>query len=695
MICTLKAFSFDGIHTDSLGNYLAGLGLLAATSQRWPGIRGCWRDGRFLLLSDEVASADEINAFLLNGWKPTTYERWWVTAQKADTKAKSSAKLWRERNQRSLAEVRLVDSHVVGAGRNSFNPILGKGGNIAKRDLAKASKDAIKLLSKPESPDWLNATLHGGSSLPMPDLSNGGTWFVFANKTYNSGQDWYREGQLSPWSLLFAIEGAFLLVGGVNRRLGSRARAYAVFPFISEPSQPETDGEIGMSQAEFWAPLWSHPASLLEIRSLLQRGLARLGGRAAHAPHEFAVAALGAGVDGGLSEFARYDLRHTTSPGNAYEAIPRERIRVRSASRSLNADKSRAIASRLLATFLESRWLDRLPYEPHDSKQKGKFVGLRGPIEAAIIRIGERPHDGERWQDLLLKLAAAQAHIDRNKALRDRCKMPLPLLPPDWFAVAWPVEMRTDEIEVARAIASVGWASSRPSHNVPMLSNVFGIEVSRRNERCSAQLPVVRPAQAVWGSGDPLQVVLDVAHRRLIDGETSETAPFTASLTCHLDVVSRLLSDDGSLDLEMVAKWVPALSLIDWSRSRPQAALQDRPNTAADGTALLHALVRPLFHCCETRGVRFRDGTQLFRKEQRPKINLLRRLFHLLRFNAIDEALQVLRDRYLAVGRAIVEPPMGLQADGPRIAAALLIPLDNHAVANGLERWLQPAKSNR
>lgn len=691
MTRTLKVFSFDGIHTDSLGNYLTGLGLLAATSQRWPGIRGCWRDGRFLLLSDEVVNADAISTFLLREWKPTNYERWWATFQKADTKAKSSAKLWHERNQRSLAEVRLVDSHVVGMGRNRFNPVFGTGGNVGKRDLSKAWKDSIKLLSKPDSMEWLSATLSGGSSESMPNLASAGTWFVFANKTFNSGQDWYREGRLSPWSFLLAMEGAFQLVGDVNRRLGSRARPYAVFPFISEPSLPENDGELGMSRAEFWAPLWSSPASLLEVRSLLRRGLARLGGRPAQAPHEFAVAAMIAGVDGGISEFARYELRQTTS-SQVFEAIPRERIRVQSESRSPTQDESRAIASRLLASFLESGWMNRLP---PDTKQPRRFFGLRGPIEAAIIRIGERPQDGERWQDLLFTLAAAQAHIDRDKALRDRCKMALPLLSPDWFARAWPVEMRTDEIEVASAIASVGWASSRPSKNVPLLSNVFGIEVSRRSEGCSVQLPTVRPAQAVWGSGDPLQVLLDVGQRRLIDGENSDTAPFTASLSCHVDVVNRLLWDDGSLDLEIVAKWVPALSLIDWSRPCPQPARHYRPMCEADGTALLHALVRPLFYCCEAREVRFRDGTQLFRNEQQPKPNLLRRLFHLLRFNAIDETLQVLRDRYLAVGRAIVEPPMGLEADGPRIAAALLIPLDSHAVANGLERWLQPAKSNR
>ena len=73
MTQTLNVLSFAGIHTDSLGNYLAGLGLLAATSQKWPAVCGCWRNGRFFLLSDELTDADAIKVFLLKEWKPTSY----------------------------------------------------------------------------------------------------------------------------------------------------------------------------------------------------------------------------------------------------------------------------------------------------------------------------------------------------------------------------------------------------------------------------------------------------------------------------------------------------------------------------------------------------------------------------------------------------------------------------------------------
>ncbi len=686
----LTAISFNGLNTDCLGNYLAAVGLLIALSQRWTKLRGCWRNGGFVILTDDPSvDLASIKKFLLKEWEATNYDRWWGNTQKADTKAKSSAGISRERNQRSVAEVRLLDAHLVATGRNKFNPVLGTGGNVGKRDLAKAFRDSLKLLTKPESESWLDAALLGSLDVNLPDLSNGGTWFVFANKTFNSGQAWYREGKLSPWAQILATEGAFLLVGGVNRRLGSRARPYAVFPFISEPANPESDGEIGMSRAEFWAPLWTFPATLTEVRALFQRGLATLGGRPAQAPHEFAVAVLSAGVDSGIGEFARFELRQTTS-SQVYEAIPRQRIHVPPAGNSPSEMHCRVVST-LLVRLIESGWLDRLPFEPRKSNQKGKFVGLRGPIEAAMVQLAEEPDEGERWRQLLKRLASAQSRIDLNKNLRERC-VAIPPLAPDWFHHAWS-ETAPPEISIAQAIASVGWHLGHDS--IPLQSNLFGTALRQRGKKWFALLPETRPVQAVWAPGDPLQMILDVAERRLTDAEGLPRAPFAGTRHCSGTLIARFLCSTD-LDLGEVANWIPPLSLIDWSQ-QPRAAIRysmvDNLSHASDGTVMLHALVRPLFHADQQSDVFFDKEKRLFRRDQLPKANLLRRLFHLLRFGEIDEAIQVLRDRYLAVGRTIVMPPQGLVADGERIAAALLIPMSDHDVKHGLERWLQPSRN--
>ena len=381
------------------------------------------------------------------------------------------------------------------------------------------------------------------------------------------------------------------------------------------------------------------------------------------------------------------------------------------------SNNNRGIASKLLLPLIESGWLDRLPYEPRDSKQKGKFVGLRGPIEAAIVRIGERHDDPTRWQALLQKLAHAQARIYLNKNYRERCAALRPL-DPAWFNFAWPKSGGIPvEIEMARAIASIGWPHDTKAGDVPLLANVFGVEVVANQRPVRVQFPKARTAQAVWGNGAPLQLLLDVAHRRLIDAEKPTSKPFAASCFCSSDAVHRLLRGDGSIDLEEVMRWVPALSLIDWSQEEFRFRIRRlRDNSfdltsmnglpPLDGTSLLYGLARPMFHRrlvaegealrCWTLGatLKKRRLEELLPDYEKliPRHGLLRRLFNLIRFNEFDEAIQVLRARYLAAGRDIVMPPSGFEAKGELVAASLLIPISDQAVVSGFRRWLQPSK---
>lgn len=725
----LNVIALDGINTDSLGQYLAGLGVLSAVSQKWPEILGCWRNGRFVLLARSL-TIDEVERFLSQEWRQTPYRRWWATSQKKDTKAKSSQNLWAERNNCAADEITVLDAHIVPLRRNQFNPILGTGGNIGKRNLEKAVEDAQNLLKKPDSVEWLHTALTGEQKVGLPDFSNAGTWFVHANKTFNSGQSWYREGKLSPWAFLLALGGALLLSGGANKRLGSRARPYAVFPFISDPASPETAGQVGASKGEFWAPLWAWPATILEVRSLFQRGLARLGGNPARAPHEFAVAVLAAGVDAGIVEFARFELRQTTS-SQVYEAIPCPHIRVRRSERNTNEGKTEGsppspVESHLLMELIESRWLDqRRLFEPRDSKQRGKFVGIRGPVEVAIIHVTEQPEDTVRWQSLLLRLAAAQFRIDRNKNLRDDCR-PLPLLSLGWFEKAWPPEQRPDEIELAAAIASVShWPSPEELRGrntvptVPLLVNVFGVEVHARagqrgKMRFDVRFPKARPQRVVWHRGDPLQNLTDVAHRRLVDAMDSKSAVTNGSYWCRGGLIDRLLNNDSSLDLQLIAQWVPALALLNWAEQTRQqrrgqthsAAVKAEADSSGvrnwgepepDGVSLLDAFFRPFFQPQalwigggSTRRLLF-DPDPV--KNEWPTPTITRRLFNLVRQGTINDAVEFAQGRYLAAQCPTVPLPVSVHVDPLRLAAGLLVPMKTADLQSRFERWIQPAKA--
>jgi CRISPR-associated protein Csx17 len=678
MTVSLSVVHCEGVNTDSLGNYLSGIGLLAALTKKWPSVRAAWRTGHLILVGQDLTLAS-VEQYLLSDWQRTPYGRWWSVAQKQDTNAKTSMNLRRERNCRSNTEVRLLDAHIVGTTRNHFNPLLGTGGNIAKRDLAKLLKDADSLIRRKaaEAMTWLESTLSGDTAASLPDLSGAGTWFVFANKSFNNGQSWYREGRISPWSVLLAVEGCLVLTGGVNRRLGANSRPYAVFPFISEPSRPTVDGEVGASVAEFWAPMWERPATITEVRTLFQRGMARLGNRSAKAPHEFAIAARTAGVDVGVAEFVRYELRHTTS-SQVYESIPRQRIQV---GRDRTETKSRSRAPNdadLIMPLIESGWLDRLPYEPLDTKQKGKFVGLRGSVETAIIDIAEKPDDPQRWQNLLQLLATTQFRIDRNRSWRERCAA-LPLLHPTWFLRAWP-QQAPEEVRVAQSVASIGSGTDDS-----ILMNVFGVQ----NEKYGRlSFPKSRPNRAVWNSGDPVRLLIEIIHRRLIDVNPTDEVPLHAACPCPAELANGFIA--GALDIDMIARWVPPLVLIEWSKASHSSNRDAEYCSALDGTALLHALFRPFFH----PGPIYIQREPLFAKDRRPHAGLARHLYNLLRYERIDEAVQSAWNAYRAVGRTILRPQLNFQIDGNRITAALLIPMMHREIASGIQRWLEPAKTS-
>ena len=657
MSTLLKAVHCEGIRVDCLGNYLAGLGLLAAASRRWPNVRGCWRRGHFVLVGDAIC-ADAVERFLLDEWKPSPYENWWGEAQKADTKAKSDRAVQDVRaSQPDLGRVRLLDSHLVGSGRNQFNTVFGTGGNIGKRNLAKVYRDAITLIrgkGQRAVQGWLRTALFAETAGTLPDLGSAGTWFVYANKTFNSGQEWYRDGEISPWAFLLALEGARLLRGGTGRRMGSRARPYAVFPFLCDAPSPATDGEINLTRAEFWAPLWDHPANCVELEALLERGLARVGDRAARSPHEFALAARSAGVDGGVGAFARFSLRQTTS-SQVFEAIPGETVRVADGSTS---------ESHLLLPLLD--WMKFLP-EPASSNQRAKFRGMRGPLESALIRVAEQPEDPDRWRFLLLLLAAVQDRLDRNRAFRERSH-PVPRLDPKWFDAAWP--MPTPEVLIARAIASIGAGS-----DTPLFLNIVGADQDRWGNRSFSKS---RPNRAVYHMGDPARVLAGILERRLTDAEPLEPLPLGSAATCSAGVVEAFLC--GATDSESTLRWLPAMVLIDWRsvESAPEGF------SGASSLYLLQALFRPLFH----PGKIMLNGQPLF--SEPPKATTARRLLQLIRSGNWAQAIDAARARYSAEGRRTVTPPTETEADGERMAAALLIPMRSSDVARGIERWLEP-----
>lgn len=697
----LHAISFAGITPDTLGGYLCGLGLLSACAQVAPSIRGCWRDDSFILVAEQLAE-DVLMQHLLMNWDGPIYDRIWAGELEQDRalvrRSQMPAHLAGLRSVIPAHQIGAMDSNVVTSMRPVPNPIFGdSAGKVgAQRDFSKVLLGCMGFInagrSKPVNSagvaknlvtqirelgkrdnrqlvikEWLNQTLHGVVSADLPALGSTGTWFPFANKTFNSGQDgFFREGRLSPWSFLLALEGALLLRGEIGRRLSAIARPYAAFPFISEAPNPIAESNVGLKRAGvFWAPIWDTPATLTELRALLKRGLARIGRKTATAPHEFAVAALGIGVDAGVVRFAPFELRETTS-SQVFEAMPMPHILVRSDERSHRA-------AELISSLVQ--WMARLPYEPTSGKKKGKFSGLRGPVEQAIIAVSEQPEDASRWQELLLKLAQVQKQIDWDgtRGWRQR-SAPFPRLSQAWLDFAWP-DGRPQEIEIATAIASIGGGTF-----YPLACNIYGVKPSKQG----FWFPKDRPLSAVWHEGNLADALGDILHRRLVDHgsrKKSERAPWplTAKYAVAQDMLDRFLN--GGVDDAEIGRWLPALSLLDWHR--PISNRDDQARSWS-GLLALDGLFRPLL----TAGLPWKDSSH--KKMVEPDTTAALKLTGLLRQGDMDSALDFAVARYRALDAqpVPVDGPASISTTAQRLLAALLIPISRRATIAGRTRWI-------
>lgn len=669
----LRIIPFPGIHVDSLGHYLMGLGLLRAASVRSPATRAVWRKGVFHLVAD--FNQDELTTFLSTEWKPTEFVRWWAQAQEAD-KGRVARETWRMRSQSSVESVRVGDCVVFPVARNQFNPLFGTGGNVGRRDFEKGWEEANRLRSDAKSKGWLETALFEATVTDLPTFKVGGTWFTYDSERFNSGLAWSKDGALSPWSFLLAMEGALLLRGGSGRRLSARAHPYAVFPFTCEAVQPESPLEIGKkrqhAKAEFWAPLWEQPMLLSEVRFLFQRGLARMGARSVKAPHEFAVAALSAGADAGISGFMRFELRKTTS-SEVFESLPR-------GIHSVGSTDSRegTGSARLLMEFLDPCWLDMLPDEPKKQGMRKKFRGLRGPLERLILGVGREPENPEPWRALLLRLAQTQASIDRNLELRKTCRA----LPP--LSLAWLDRIFPGGLPPALRIAA-GLASLGGQNETPTAVNIFGIEAQHGRRQF---VRAGRPRRVVWHEGEPLAALLDLVERRLTDAGTGKPQPFASTQAIAISDVANWLTDTPRLS-EETARWLPALGLLDWSR--PASVMPSPPAAHPPGSELLlWAFFKPFF---SPAGAALR-GRGFFRPGREAKPAFARELFHLLRHGAVAEAISLAVAGYRAESLSPVLPAAPVGFDARAMAVALALPADPFSLGRLVKRWLAPSKNN-
>jgi CRISPR-associated protein Csx17 len=724
----LRVLALPGLSPDSLGNYLASLGLLRVLSREWPTIRIAWRDGVLQVVGgprtlDELV--DELVRIANTQLNPdgcnrewTQYDKAWSDAQKRGTKAKSGAPLALWQAEAQEEQLPFFAAHAVPHARVSFNPLLGSGGNAGRRDFAAGWQRAVDALAPtPKSPNGqgkrkavadanssepsdqkktaLQAWLLGQPVTWMADKLAAGSWFSESTKLYNSGQAPAREGQVSPWAMVLACEGLAFFAGGASRRLGARvARAVGAFPFVTQSVAPETAGEAGRILGEIWTPLWMRPMSLAETSALFTRGRAELSGRAALTPAAFATAIRKRGVDAGISEFRRFTLGRTTS-ANTFE--PRLEAGFLLDTGSDRTKATSFVLDRVTA-LIEQRGF------PRDRKvgQRWRFEGLRGPIEAALLDVASEPDRHEAGIALLDALVRALDRIDRKQSFRE-AKIRWEPLPLEWLPGLFANEPPSVEARLALSLVS---AFPTP---LPFAAFRFGVDWAREQtgtymydwatQPRSFEHSKVAPARWVYGPGECARVLGAVLSRRILEeakrNRTGTKRPNgRAPLPATISQIQLWLA--GHLDETLFSAWLSRLAIFDWTRVPQEVRLlAPRENGAlvADGALTLLAHFQPLI-----------DQRPLFIPELSP-IDLLseesgarateatRSIVTLIRTGNLDFARRIAKSRYAMAGARLATFDVSFATIDPeRLAAALMFTVSDRDRAVLFKRWLRPRR---
>jgi len=705
----LPVLALPGLSPDSLGSYLASLGLLRVLSRKWPSTRIAWRD-EVLQVVGGPATLDELLDELVRvaserAW--THYDKAWSDDQKKGTKAKSGEPLALWQAQADEQHLQLFAAHAVPHARVSFNPLLGTGGNAGARDFAAGWKQAVAALatartnaSKKSKGRGKKAAVADGNAgsgtderrrevqallLGQPvtwllEKLGAGSWFSDATKLYNSGQSPSRKGLVSPWAMALACEGLALLAGGASRRLGARSRAIGAFPFVTEAVAPVAEKEAGRILHEIWAPLWERPMTLAEAATLFSRGRAELRGRGALTPAAFATAIRKRGVDAGVSEFLRFTLINTTSK-NTFEPHFEARF-------ALDADIGRAAAATSITLERVTALIEQRGF-PSDGK---RFAGLRGPIEAALLDVAGDPRRSEAAIALLDAVAAALDRIDRNRSFREG-KVRWEPLPLQWLPLLF-----SDELPGAEARLALSLVSAFPNAQ-PFATYRFGVEWKSGWNYAHYTHAERPPARWVWGPGQLARVLGAVLSRRLLDQSTADAgnaahvrgrAPLPATTT-H---VHQWLA--GELDELLLQAWLSRLALFDW-RNVPQEvrALIGAENTRphVDGELTLLGLAQPLVDQ-RTLVVRSLSPDDLLSDETGARTTeVARSLVTLVRSGNLDSSVRLASSRYAMAGARLASFAVPWCVRDPeRLVAALLFTISYRDRAVLFERWLRPRR---
>jgi len=459
------------------------------------------------------------------------------------------------------------------------------------------------------------------------------------------------------------IEGSLLFAATATRRFQQDNAGTLSYPFTvritggGSGSNNQTDE--ANARAEIWLPLWHNPASLAELKILFHEGRATLGRRPAKDGLDFARAVAALGVDRGINEFQRYGF--VMRSGKAYLATPFGRIQTR---RNPSAD--------LIQDIDKTRFLENLRSFAKKTEAPGRIVSLTHQLENRLFEL-TRNDNPKTVQDILILLGQLQRTLSISSKGRDAIRTPVPLLSPAWV-------LKADDGSVEFRLACALAAISAPG--LQMRFHFAGIKID--NSKKQAWDPASR--LAVWGEGAFIGNMTTLLRTRLLAAERLQLTdkPFAFSFGADSSDIAAFL--DQSTDDRRIGDLAQGLALIN---DIPRNLNGERRDESVLPGA--YAVLKPFFTTdavLQKIGFLAQDGKLPFRAEVLSWLAADRNEL------AVNLAWAKLRQAGVSLPAFPNQAPCALAIDGPRLLAALAIPVEFGQLARMLWRIANQSKSS-
>ena len=599
----------------------------------------------------------------------------------------------------------------LSGGRITFPQLLGTGGNDGRLDFTNNFMQRLVSVGSPgglfnattgsAAPDavhLLRASLFGDESSDLREEVMG--QYSPGSGGPNGETGFSGRSTSNPWDFIFALEGAIMFAGSATRRHQGSAEHGASFPFTVRTTGAGSGGVKGTDEenarAEFWAPLWKRPASCEELLALLREGRAILNGKTARDGLEFARAAVSLGTSRGLDGFERYAF--VMRSGKAYLATSLGRRQVAAREPS---------AVELISDLDQGGWLGRIRSGARTKETPARARESLQQLEESLFALTEAHLSPRAVQNTLVAIGDMVEWIQTNPEARSR------IPPPPKLSNAW-VQQADDsspEFRVAAAVASVGWnpfgrskglegETSVPTEmpevreTLPMAVHLATVEPDTVYKRFRRWETSDNRSLRVWTPGSLASNMAAVLERRLIEQAIRgiPDKPLGSAAPAHLADVAVYFSpgfDDsrcGRLLSGLVWTQPIRLPLTDWQK-------------AGRAVPFAYSAIKPIL--TTLRELHAPANQKLVPPECDIPVppGLVRRL----RGGRIDEAVRLALSRARSSGLSspfdanrfgATSTDFGVGLDGDRLAAALLIPLDEFGLTRLIQRAYPPEKEN-